>query len=97
MTVAGWESGRRLPDVAAIERIAGVLGIPMHELFRPAPASQAPSPRPVEDRLRQLRAMLRGLGATEEDVRLIMHVLKVRQQELKRAMEQDKEGQGGEG
>jgi len=50
-TVARWETGSRLPDVAMLSRLAGCLGVELDTLLRAAEASgEAPNVIMVDDR-----------------------------------------------
>ena|SRR5690606_28493446 len=71
-SVASWEAGRRMPDLETFEKLEEILG-PLRE------RADEPRIRAIGG-LRQLRGLLRAHGATESDIRVILHILEVRKE-----------------
>lgn len=71
-TLGMYEGGRREPDLETLKRLARFYGVTMDYLTG---NDTELSPK---DQLLQLGAYLRGSGATEEDVEMIMQLLEMR-------------------
>lgn len=85
-SVASWEAGRRMPDLQTFDELEAILG-PLRD------RSEEPQIRAVGG-LRQLRGLLRAHGATESDIRAILHILEVRKEARRRGgdrMDSDRE------
>lgn len=88
-SVASWEAGRRMPDLETFEKLEEILG-PLRE------RADEPRIRAIGG-LRQLRGLLRAHGATESDIRVILHILEVRNQARRHGgdeMKPDNESEG---
>lgn len=82
-TLGMYEGGWREPDLDTLVKLARFYGVTTDYLMG---ADTELSP---EEQLRRLGAYLRGSGATEEDVELIMRILQSRQQ-LRELAKQEK-------
>ena len=72
-TVAGWETGRRMPDYPTLQSLMRILGIPPERLAV-VDVKQMPDEPTPEERLRKAGAQLRAAGVRESTVRLILSI-----------------------
>lgn len=88
-TLGMYEGGWREPDLDTLMKLARFYGVTTDYLVGVDDSELSP-----EDQLRRLGAYLRGSGATDEDVELILQILESRQRLRERAR-QEKGEPGG--
>jgi len=88
-TLGMYEGGWREPDLDTLMKLARFYGVTTDYLVGVDDSELSP-----EDQLRRLGAYLRGSGATEEDVELILQILESRQR-LRERVRQEKGEPGG--
>ena len=88
-TLGMYEGGWREPDLDTLMKLARFYGVTTDYLVGVDDSELSP-----EDQLRRLGAYLRGSGATEEDVELILQILESRQR-LRERGRQEKGEPGG--
>lgn len=72
-TLGMYESGKREPDVDTLKKLARFFNVTVDYLTGSEMEELSP-----EEQLRRLGALLRGSGATDEDVETIMRLLESR-------------------
>lgn len=72
-TLGMYEAGKREPDLDTLRKLARFFGVTVDYLMGNEAEELSP-----EEQLRRLGALLRGNGATEEDVETIMRLLEYR-------------------